>query len=74
MRVSEQMQHQEGTLFRLDERGLVRGQVRGPERPLLLRPERLPFPALLRTQERGPAKGQALAQLSGRRYRRKSDR
>ena len=58
------MQHQKGTLFRFDERVPMRYQVMGPERHLLLQPERLPFPALsrwlLRVSEPGPHKGQAL--------------
>ena len=49
-----------------------RRPVRGPS----MGPERLPFPALLRRlqqePERRPHKGQALAQLSGRRLRRRS--
>jgi hypothetical protein len=44
----------------------MRYQVMGPERWLLLRPERLPFPALLRrllqVPEQGPHKGQGLPQ------------
>ena len=73
VQVRTQVQHPEQKPFRLDELVPMRCQVRGPERCLLLRPERLPFPALLRRQEPGPAKGQALAQLSGRRPRRRSD-
>jgi len=50
----------------------------GLERELLQRQERLLLPALLRrllqVPEQGSHKGQALAQLSGRRLRRRSDR
>ena len=56
----------------------VRGPVIGPGRGLLQTQKRLLLPALLRrllqVPEQGPLKGQALAQLSGRRCRRKSDR
>ena len=48
MRVWAQVQYPEEKLFRLDERGPMRLRVTGPERCLLLRPERLPFPWLLR--------------------------
>ena len=65
MRVRAQVQRQEGTLFRFDERGPIRYQVTGPERHLLLQPERLPFPTLLRPQERRPFRGQGLPQPSG---------
>jgi hypothetical protein len=61
-------------LTRLAERGLVQGLVMGPERgqkrPLYLAPQR----RLLMVPEQGPHKGQALAQLSGRRLQRRSDR
>jgi hypothetical protein len=48
VRVRVRDQHLKGTLFRLDERGPMRYQVRGPERCLLLRPERVPLRWLLR--------------------------
>jgi hypothetical protein len=64
VQVRAQVQHQKGTLFRLDERGPMRYQVMGPERHLLLRPERLPFPALWRLQDRGPFGGQGFPQPS----------
>ena len=65
MRVWAQVQHPEEKLRRLDERGPMRYQVMGPERCLLLRPERSPFPALLRQPLRVPDKGQGLPQPSG---------
>jgi hypothetical protein len=65
-------------LLGFEYRRRVRGPSMGPERWLLQSPERLPFPApyrrLLRVLGRGSFKGQALAQLSGRRLRRRSDR
>ena len=68
-RVGVQVQHQKETPFRLDERVPMRYQVMGPERWLLLRPERLPFPTLLRrllrAPERGPHKGQEFPLRSG---------
>ena len=78
MRVRVQEQHRELALLRFDERGLVRGLVIGLEREPLQWQERLLLPALLRrllqVPEQGPLKGQALAQLSGRRPRRRSDK
>ena len=78
MRVRAQVQHPEEKLFRLDKRVPMRCRVMGPERLLLQWSERLPFPALLRrlsrVPEERPHKGQALAQLSGRRLRSRSDR
>ena len=69
MRVRAQVQHQKETPFRLNERVPMRYQVMGQERRLLLRPERLPFPALywwlLRMPEQGPHRGQGLPQPSG---------
>jgi len=59
------VQRRKQALLRLDERGLVRGPVTGPEREPLQWQERLPFPALLQWQERGPAKGQELPPPSG---------
>jgi hypothetical protein len=56
----------------------LRAPSMGPERLQLQWPERLRFPALLwrplPVPERGPLRGQALAQLSGRRLRRRIDR
>ena len=53
-------------LFRLDERVPMRCRVMGPKRRLLLRPERLLFPALLRrllqVPEQIPFRGQELPQ------------
>ena len=61
-------------LLRLNERGLVRGPVirqeRGHERPLYP----VPWRRLSQEPDRSLHKGQALAQLSGRRCRRESDR
>jgi hypothetical protein len=51
-------------------RGLVMGLERGHDRPLYP----VPWRRLLPAPEQGPHKGQALAQLSGRRPRRRSDR
>ena len=71
VRVSAQVQYPEEKPFRLEKHVPIRCQVTGPEQCLLLRPERLPFPALwrllLQVPEQNPLKGQALAQLSGRR-------
>ena len=57
MRFRAQVQHQEGTLFRLDERAQARGPVMGPERgqerPLYPVPLRL----LLQVPEQGQLKG-----------------
>ena len=68
MRFRAQVQHRNLVLLGFECRRLVRGPSMGPER--------LPFPALLRRlqqePERRPHKGQALAQLSGRRLRRRS--
>jgi hypothetical protein len=55
----------------------MRYQIMGPERWLLLRPERLPFPTLLRrllqVPEQGPGKGQELPQpYRGQTHRGKS--
>ena len=68
-----QVQHQEGTLLRIEERVQARGLVMGPERghERLLYP--VPWRRLLQVPEQGPLRGQALAQLSGRRPRRRSD-
>ena len=65
MQVRTQVLNRDRALLRFDERGLARGlvirQERGHERP--------PFPVLerllLRTQERGPHRGQELPQPSG---------
>ena len=69
MRVRAQMRHQKRTLFRPDEQVPMPCQVMGPERCLLLRPERFPFPALLRrllqVPEQRPDRGQGLPQRSG---------
>jgi len=63
------VQRREQALLRLDERGLVRGPVIGPEREPLQWQERLPFPALLRrllqAPEQRPDRGQGLPQRSG---------
>ena len=68
MRVRAQVQYPEEKLFRLDERVPMRYQVMGEERCLLPRPERLPSPVLLQrllqVPEKGPLRGQALAQPS----------
>jgi len=64
VRFRAQVQHQKVTLFRLDERGPMRYQVMGAERPLLLRAGRRPFPALLRMQEWRPFRGRELPQPS----------
>jgi hypothetical protein len=60
------------------ERRLEQGPILGPERRLLQRQVRLLFPELLRRllgiPEQRRQKGQALAQLSGRRLRSRSDR
>ena len=74
VQVRTQVQYPEEKLFRLDEQVPMPCQVMGPGRPLLLRPERSPFRVLLLVLGQAPLKGQALAQLSGRRCRRISDR
>jgi hypothetical protein len=54
-------------LLRLEARGLVRGQVIGPERGHERPLYPVPWRRLLQVPDRSPHKGQALAQLSGRR-------
>jgi hypothetical protein len=63
------VQNREEALLRLVERAPMRCQVGGPERRLLLRPERLPFPTLLQrllqAPEQRPLRGQGLPPQSG---------
>ena len=74
MQLRAQVLNRDRALLRLNERGLARGLVMGPERghERLLYP--VPWRRLLPVPEQSPHKGQALAQLSGRRCRRISDR
>jgi len=74
VRHGAQVQHREQALLRLAERGLVRGLVMGPERGHERPLYPVPWRRLLQVPEQGSHKGQALAQLSGRRLRRRSDR
>jgi hypothetical protein len=74
VRFRAQVQSRNQVQLGFQDRRLLRVPSMGPERPLLLRPERLPFPALLRrllqVPEQGPYKGQALPLLSGGRAHR----
>ena len=64
MRFKVQGRHEDGTLFRLDERGPKGSPVIKPQRRLLLWLERLPlerqYRSLSRMQDRGSFRGQGL--------------
>jgi hypothetical protein len=68
-----QVLNRDRALLRLDERGLVRGLVMGPEREHERPLYPVPWRRLLRVPEQRPHKGQALPQLSGRRHRKRGD-
>jgi hypothetical protein len=65
VRFRTQVLNRNQVLLGYEHRRPVRGPDKGLERLPLQMPERLPFPALLQRQERGLAKGQALAPPSG---------
>ena len=69
-----QVQQRKQTLLRCDERAQARGPVIGPERGHERPLYPVPWRRLLRMPEQGPHQGQALAQLSGRRLQKRSDR
>ena len=64
VRVRAQVQHQEGSLFRLEERVQARGLVMGPERVHEQPLYPVPWRRLLQVPEQRPHRGQALAQPS----------
>ena len=78
MRFRAQVLSRNRVLLGFEYRRPVRGPSMGPERWLLQRQERILLPALarrlLQVPEQRPHKGQALAQLSGRRLQRRSER